>query len=192
MTGRGGSDEETKPDYIRIGCDFAKKPGMERCFGGIGSQCDGIIQSQVLGMGLVPFTEDESTCRVEGQVSVGSILHDRCCRATGNEGWSCRGLNAGDASRCREEWQIAWDSTQCTVIGSSRQWAHSFGPYPLGTTGDVVFMTDESIPVAIKAPAGTRMIPGYQDHFCQSGRCREENGVVRTGRDLCGEYCTCA
>lgn len=188
VTGRGGSDEMIKKDYINIGCDFSKKTGIERCFGGIGSQCDGI---QILGIGPVPFRKDESTCKVEGQVSVGSILHDRCCLATNCEGWSCIERDKGDNTRCKDEWQLAWDSTKYSVLGSPRQWVHFFGPYPLGNMGDEIFMTNESIPAKIKAPPGTRMIPNYQKYYCQSGRCKEENGAPKIENDLYGEYCVC-
>jgi len=192
ITSKGGSDEKIKTKYINIGCDFEKRDGIERCFGGIGSQCGGIIQSQILGIGVVPFTKHEDTCTIDGRVSVGSILHDRCCLATNNAGWSCPALNEGDNTQCNEVWQEAWDDTQCSLLlGGDRQWKYSFGPYPLGNKGDVIFTTDDSIPNKIKAPPGTRINPTYQKNYCQSGKCTEENGITKIETDFCGEYCTC-
>lgn len=192
VTGKGGSDEIIKTKYINIGCDFSKQDGKERCFGGIGSQCGGIIQSQILSIGVIPFTKNEDTCTIEGRVSVGSIHHDRCCLATNNAGWSCPALNEGDNTRCKEEWQEAWDDTQCSLLlGGYRQWKYSFGPYPLGNKGDVIFTNDDSIPNKIKAPTGTRINPIYQKNYCQSGKCTEENGITKIEKDFCGEYCTC-
>jgi hypothetical protein len=68
-------------------CDFSSEPSdPERCFGGVGSRCMGDAPGS-------PFVPHEDTCLVDGWMSVGSILHDRCCLATNNLGYSCPGLN---------------------------------------------------------------------------------------------------
>lgn len=159
-------------------CDFSSEPSdPERCFGGIGTRCKGDAPG-------APFRLHEDSCLVDGWMSVGSILHDRCCLLTNNAGYSCSGINQGDRRLCKQEWQEAWDNTQCTLLGAPRQWQRTFGPYPAGNTGDD---TNQDF----RAPIGARVNPSYQ-HFCPSGQCQvNSKGKTIIKRDQCGRYCEC-
>jgi hypothetical protein len=183
IVGIGGSDELIKSKYINIGCDFSKREGIEICFGGIGSGCDGIPL-------LAPFTNREDTCKVEGWVSAGSILHDKCCLDTNNKGWFCPGPFQGDTNLCKNEWDEAFRDTWNSMgnILSPRQWKFAFGPYPLGNSGD--FILKEFPSVELKAPSGIHINPEYQE-LCQSGKCIEENGNIKLDSDSSGKYCIC-
>ena len=159
-------------------CDFSSQPGEpERCFGGVGKRCDG----DAIG---APFTVNEDTCYVDGFMSVGSILHDRCCLETNNIGYSCSGLNQGDPNLCMEEWEEAWYNTQCSILGYPRQWEYRFGPYPVGNSGDDTSQD-------LRAPQGTRVNPNYQN-ICETAKCRVDTGgdpIIEF--DGCGNYCVC-
>lgn len=158
-------------------CDFSIEPNIERCFGGIGVQCQGIPV-------FAEYSNDPDNCLVTGWMSVGSILHDRCCVATNNAGYSCSGLNQGNRRLCRKEWQEAWDNTQCTALGAVRQWPHTWGPYPTGNTGD-------DTNADIRALVGSRVNPAYQG-FCPSGKCQvNAKGKTIIKWDQCGRYCEC-
>lgn len=163
---------------IEFECDFSSAPGEpERCFGGIGVRCNGIP-------GVAPFVKDEKTCEVKGWMSVGSILHDRCCAETNNAGYSCLSPDQGDQSLCYSEWQEAWYNTQCTALGTRRQWRHTFGPYPLANTGD-------DTRADLRAPRGSRVNPEYL-YMCSSGNCRKnKKGETILRMDQCGYYCVC-
>ena len=145
-------------------CDFSAS--KERCFGGIGSGCSG-------NAGIfAPFVRHKDTCIVDGWMSVGSILHDRCCLQTNNEGWSCLEVDKGDETRCKDVWQEAWDNTTC-----GRQWRQTFGPYCIGS-GD---NTNSDL----RAPRGAKVSPKYAN-YCQSGSC--EVSIIP---DACVFYCVC-
>ena len=160
------------------GCDFSSEPGEpERCFGGVGTRCKGDAPG-------APFTKDEDTCYVYGWMSVGSILHDKCCIETNNTGYSCLALNQGDPNLCKKEWEEAWFNTLCSLLFAPRQWQYTFGPYPAGNAGDD---TNQDL----RAPVGTRINPEYQN-LCSSGSCMvdaEGNTIIEW--DLCGQYCEC-
>jgi hypothetical protein len=160
---------------IEFECDFSTETGIERCFGGIGTQCEGDVPK-------ARFTRDEDTCRVNGWMSVGSILHDRCCVRTNNTGFHCANPIEGTTD-CVDEWREAKDNVICKWKGGSRQWQYTFGPYPAGNTGDDT-NTDFRAPVGAKVKID-------QQGFCPSGsgRCRDAKG--KPLRDLCGRYCEC-
>jgi hypothetical protein len=181
VTGTGGTAEELKPKLLKIGCDFSTQPDIERCFGGVGVNCEGTPGASV--------SFNLRTCMATGTMSIGSILHDTCCRRTDNAGYSCSGLNSGDPNLCRIEWQEAWDNTQCSVIGASRQWRVPFGPYPAGNTGDF----GDVRRAILGAPKGTRVKPDYQE-LCISGKCtvNRKTGLTLLYSDSCGAYCVCA
>lgn len=154
-----------------ISCDFSTAPGIERCFGGIGVQCEGIPV-------VAPFKKNSKTCRVSGWMSMGSILHDTCCVVTKNNGVHCAHPNG--TNLCQSEWDEAVANTACThLAGATRQWRRTFGPYYSGNTGD-------RVPQRLRAPRGARVNPKYQ-RLCASGRCRAGSN----GNDNCGEYCVC-
>jgi hypothetical protein len=164
-----------------VPCDFSSEPGEpERCFGGVGERCKGIPG--------VPFIKDESTCEVQGWMSVGSILHDRCCLQTNNAGWNCRGINTGGDPICQSQWDEASANTLCSAIpfgAAPRQWLKTFGPYPAGNLGD-----DTSR--CLRAPDLARVNPRYEK-LCQSGKCRTDvSGNTIKKSDACGEYCECS
>ena len=181
VVGKGGSDELIKPRYINIGCDFSIHPGIERCYEGVGSQCSGVSIPYTNVM-LLTFIQDEKTCNVEGWASVGSILHDKCCLETKNAGYLCK--NNVNTTLCKKEWDEAQNNYLCSKTGlAPRQWEVTFGPYPLGNTGDNTY-TD------LKVPPGERVKPEYST-MCQSGKCSVQNGAVKNEYDICGDYCTC-
>ena len=163
---------------ISFGCNYSSKPEEpERCFGGIGVRCKGIA-------GVAPFTKHPNTCFVDGWMSVGSILHDKCCLASNNTGFSCSGINKGNKALCKQEWNEAWYNTQCTQLGAPRQWRHTFGPYPYGNTGDD---TNQDL----RVPSGRRVNPRYE-YLCASGKCEvNSNGKPKIRTDACGKYCKC-
>ena len=160
---------------IEFECDFSTETGIERCFGGIGTQCEGDVPK-------ARFTRDEDTCLVNGWMSVGSILHDRCCIRTNNTGVHC--ANPNGTNRCQKQWNEAKDNVICKWKGGSRHWRYTFGPYPAGNTVDD---TNQDF----RAPVGARVNPKYQN-FCPSGKCRvNAKGRTIIKRDRCGKYCEC-
>jgi PKD repeat protein len=178
ITGIGGSDEEIKLKYLNTGCDFSTRPNIERCFGGVGVNCEGTIGA--------PATPNPQTCMVVGTMSIGSILHDSCCIASNNKGVMCAQPDGSD--QCKIEWDEAVANTFCSnVRGAPRQWSVSFGPYPFGNTGDFGDVPKASL----KAPRGTRVNPIYQD-LCITGKCKTDgtgNTIIK--KDNCDEYCEC-
>jgi hypothetical protein len=158
---------------LTTGCDFSKQPGIERCFGGIGPQCDGIPV-------LAPITKDEKTCIAKGSMSIGSILHDKCCLKNKNSGVMCEiDIPHLFSQTCINEWKEA----QANTFGD-RQWDVEFGPYYSGNGGDDT--TKE-----LTAPSGARVNPEYLG-LCQSRKCLEDkNGNTIIQLDGSGWYCTC-
>jgi hypothetical protein len=153
---------------IEFGCDFSTEPNIEKCFGGIGSQCEGIT-----------FYLDQETCMAHGSMSVGSILHDKCCVDTDNRGVHC--ANPDGRRDCRDEWNLAVDD----AVNCNRIWPAQWGPYFVGTQGDTV--------QNLTAPPGEKVHPDYEQ-YCSSGRCQvyqfhnKERKVYGSGR--C-RYCIC-
>jgi hypothetical protein len=142
---------------------------LERCFGGIGVQCQGFP---------IPFFEDWDTCLVNGWMSAGSILHDRCCVETSNTGVMCANPNGSKA--CGKYWDLAVGDYYC-----GRFWMHTFGPYPAGNTGD-------DTTKYLRAPAGAPIHPQYEYLCAQSGKC-QVNAKGRTiiiQKGFC-KYCVC-
>jgi hypothetical protein len=167
--GSASADFQATVDLRQIEmCDFSKQTGIERCFGGVGSQCDETIKH-------------EDGCFAKGLMSVGSILHDLCCIRTGNSGAFC--ANPSGTSKCLKEFIEAAAELTCP----GRTWAHLFGPYPIGNPGDDTSATNP----ALRATSGTRVYPDHQ-HMCSSNRCRAgADGNRRIGFDKCGVYCEC-
>ncbi len=66
--------------------------GGERCFGGIGGGCSDQVNG-ALKLAF-PWAKINANCTVTAAVSVGSILHDNCCRQNhlGVTGLHCAGL----------------------------------------------------------------------------------------------------
>jgi PKD repeat protein len=180
VTNASGSDEELKSELLKVGCDFSIKPDTEKCFGGVGIQCEGV---NLVGFPVVSFKKDERTCKVNGWMSIGSILHDKCCITSGNTGVMCANPDGSDT--CQKEWDEAVMNTACSKQRiSPRQWAVTFGPYFYGTEGD-------DVTKALTAPSGAKVNPEYQ-YLCQSGTCRVNNkGVTILNFDTCGFYCVC-
>lgn len=176
VTGTGGPDEEIKS--LSVGCDYSTQPDIERCFGGIGKQCEGFPLS---------FTYDPRTCNVKGWMSTGSILHDQCCLDTANTGVGCAKAEVG-TSKCQAEWGEAVLDTSC---GSKalREWQIQFGPYLYGNTGDF-----GDVPKALlRTPSGKRINPTYES-LCVTGKCKvdRKTGLTLLYTDSCSAYCVCA
>jgi len=172
-------------NYGISNCDFTSVPLVrELCFGGVGKGCEGAPGA--------PSDKKGNSCYVKGWMSVGSILHDRCCVATSNAGYNCNNpwwlIDTGDPMKCWDEWQEAWhDTADCTITHREpdHQWQFIFGPYPAGSKGD-------STNADLRAPAGTRVTPKYQ-YVCSSGRCEIDaqcNTIIKY--DGCGNYCECS
>ncbi|MDP3298129.1 MAG: LamG-like jellyroll fold domain-containing protein, partial [Thermodesulfovibrionia bacterium] len=159
-------------------CDFSTSPdiNIQRCFGGVGNQCEGDAPFD-----LAPFDPDWNTCEVAGWMSVGSILHDRCCIDTNNNGFGCN--NNWLPGQCYDEFMMAFCET-----ASGRYWPHTFGPYPAGKGGD---NTDVDTNTDLRAPSGVRVNWIHRD-LCQSGCEVDAQGKIVIGFDLCeGYYCVC-
>lgn len=176
VTGTGGTDEEPKPKLLKIGCDFSTQPDIERCFGGVGVNC--------------AFTKPNfKTCKVVGNMSIGSILHDSCCINTNNNGVMC--AHPDGSSACQIQWDEALANTACSVLGAPRQWPVTFGPYFAGNTGDDIIPIGDVPTALLKAPSGTRVKYDYQN-LCVTGKCKtDRNGLAILKEDGCGMYCEC-
>jgi len=158
---------QSQPDSVTITttakCDFSTKPKIEKCFGGIGKQCEGFP---------LYFLKDTQTCYVYGWMSVGSILHDRCCIATNNKGFMCAKAKTNE---CEANWYQALQDVTC-----GRTWAFSWGPYyAKDKQGD-----DTSR--SLKVPPGAKISPDYQ-YLCKSGACKPDSNSF----DGCGIVCEC-
>ncbi len=167
----------------------------ERCFGAIGSACDDQVAKR-----RIPLKGNDSNraivnpdCTITIAVSVGSILHDNCCKRNGN-GLHCRGAEPGDmavdfvddSKVCAREWRKAsYD------VLEGRYWFEKFGPYANDATADPLVYTNgrhsklpgrfgvQDHPVdfqwgetegtrKLKAPSGIRL-EIYDVEFCSSG-----------------------
>jgi hypothetical protein len=161
-------------------CNFSKQLPFERCFGGIGDHCE-----WTSALVLAPFIYDEKTCTVQGWMSIGSILHDRCCIETNNNGVECE--NPDGRSTSPREWDEATWNTYCTANLDIRQWPYTFGPYPIGNVGD-------NKNQEFRAPKGARVNPEYA-YLCRTGRCEvREDGQPKVHHQTvtgCGPYCIC-
>lgn len=127
---------------ITFNCDFSIKPGIERCFGGWGNQCQSLLS----------FEPDQNTCKVKGDASVGSVLHDWCCYRHG-EILAC--------PSCLIEGALALEDLTC-----NRLWKHTWGPYFDGIGDD----TNQYI----RAPSGAHVLPDFE-FLCQSGQCTRKS-----------------
>jgi len=165
-------------------CDFDSGGDfVERCFGGIGSKCNGIPD---LGS-LAPIERDDCTCMVTGYISAGSILHDQCCLRTKNEGHWCRFLQI-IPTECKDEWDEAWRNAWCTNGDVPRKRQISWGPYKCGNLGD-----DTNKPIYL--PPCTGVNAKYKkdiSYLCQFGYELDANGNPRINTDACGDYYVCA
>lgn len=109
----------------------------ERCFGALGNACADQFKDGILGRAGIPAAVVGNDCSVTVAVSVGSILHDNCCRSVndvGGDGLVCDG-NSGDIGwsaidtrhdkrNCAKEWRKAvYD------VKEGRYWHEKFGPY---------------------------------------------------------------
>lgn len=105
----------------------------EQCYGAIGNKCEG--GGDTLSNILVPPAQDVGNGMKRQWVSVGSILHDNCCRMT-PDGQHCQGFNLSqelmsDSAHCVKEWRKAVYNTR-----DNRKWQADFGPYPTSASGD--------------------------------------------------------
>jgi hypothetical protein len=160
---------------INFGCDFSNSYPLERCYGGIGSQCDG-----VLGGWLVKFGFDDKKCYANGPMSAGSILHDKCCHEHDNIGRFCSNSQI-ITDICSDEWELAREDWLCGRYVRKAQ----FGPYFSGNIGD-----DVGEPLWI--PAGERIDPSYE-WICESHKCeadKDGNPIIK-GLESCS-YCICS
>lgn len=166
-------------------CNFSSdKYAPERCFGGVGNRCEGVLGA--------PMTKDKDNCKVHGYMSVGSILHDRCCiehrngvMCGGDGTEKCTDSDGNEINCCQEEWDEAFANTGCsTAMNSPRQWEYTWGPYRWCENPS----DDTNAP--LYAPSGTRVNPKYGE-FCEFGCKDDGNGNIIIESDLCGDYCVC-
>lgn len=170
----------------------AKSGQWERCFGAVGSGCDGV---NILGLGA-PVVHNPNGS-ITAHVSVGSIMHDNCCYANGPSArWCLPGETAnagrvaydespaGHAGHCSAEWDKAVYNMR-----DGRQWTWTFGPYgPDGgdnitpvrsRAGQLVYNgrwiqyggSESPATLQLKAPSGTSLDVS-DEAFCASGRFR--------------------
>lgn len=208
-------------------CDPAnvalRPAGAERCFGAVGQAClsqasPGAFQAPPM---FWPVAQVASDCRIIEKVSVGSIIHDNCCRLT-PDGLYCQrapGDRIADETSdlpCHREWRKAvYDSLE------GRNWPVTFGPYYQNNNGDDMTpasgskrsvttfgplgVQDAPISYAVNEVAATRRLsaPGgtkleYSDAaFCSSGRFREEGwcdaiGGCSSTKQLCDKLTGCS
>ena len=172
-------------------CYFAAKPfksnDPQQCFGAIGSRCTGVAP-------LASVQKDTSTCMVAASVSVGSILHDRCCYSNPN-GKACQGYleTPNETSACTAAWNEAAGNSVCELT-----WRAPFGPYtisnPRGNDNP-----DGPLPQDLLAPDGQYIPPPRADldschQFCGAADCiRDEIGniALKDGSDICGKFARC-
>jgi hypothetical protein len=141
---------------------------IQRCYGAVGNQCDGV--------GTPFVTAHPLQAQVEW-VTPGSIKHDSCCYQH-PEGYACRGYGTKtvDENRfCRQEWDSAVRDTR-----EGYTWKHTFGPY-VRDQGD----TPSSIN-NLKAPDGTRLSIS-DEKYCRAGSFLEKNQRV----GMCGKAEQC-
>jgi hypothetical protein len=123
-------------------------------------------------------------------MSVGSILHDRCCIQNPNGAMCNEELRiVSDDEVCGREWNEAWYNTQCSALPNNfapRQWPVTFGPYYLGSNADIDEAGNFIGSHQLTAPPGQRINPTYQN-LCQGGQCRPDSNWA----DACGNYCIC-
>jgi hypothetical protein len=161
----------------------------EQCFGAIGNGCLGG------GGGFANLITTPATDLGGGNrrqwVSVGSIMHDNCCRAN-PEGQHCQGFSIaqegwGDQQMCVREWRKAFYNS-----ADNRRWQATFGSYPTALFGDNLTtvpgrrgVLHNSIGQAVArysgletlstinllAPPGTALDTG-DDLYCRSGTAR--------------------
>lgn len=152
----------------KLNCNFSSDNSEpERCFYGVGDRCKGIPL-------IANFKFDNESCIANGYMSIGSILHDKCCIDSGNVGVFCAFSNG--SPECIQEWEIAKHDALCTILGYKRQWQVNFGPYKIGNKGD-------DISKKIYATSGAKIDLKYST-FCK-------DGCSSLGRDFCGDYCIC-
>ncbi|NJO15705.1 MAG: hypothetical protein HC877_08145 [Thioploca sp.] len=137
---------------------------QERCFGGIGSGCDG-----------APFnwTTTNINGKVTASVSVGSIQHDTCCLLH-PLGYACQGFGTKTADENRF-CQPEWNKSANFNAGTTRKWRYSFGPYLDNNVGDDLTGVLSNVrgyselPDTLKLSAPTRTELNITDAaYCQS------------------------
>jgi len=170
INGYGFGDSVSRPINVEMRCDFSTQLGIEKCFGGIGTQCEGDA--------LLYFDQDENTCLVHGWMSVGSILHDQCC-LTDNTGFMCSTKN-WRTGKCRQAFMLAAQDLLC-----DRFWEETFGPYFAGNTRNKTSQY-------LRAPSGSRVHPKHQS-LCQSGQCQvnAKGKTIIRWKGFC-KYCICS
>ncbi len=145
---QGESQQAKAParcERSQVQLDPAKIDNRERCFGAIGSGCKDQADGKFTWKKW-PTPEVNDDCTIKVKVSVGSILHDSCCRTLWDQGrpgdghfckpapgdasiWmgvdALAGYPAGwDNKVCAREWRKAvFDTAQ------DRVWTETFGPY---------------------------------------------------------------
>jgi hypothetical protein len=135
---------------------------IQRCFGAIGNQCDGLEK---------PFKTAHPLEEQREFISPGSILHDRCC-FDHPEGYACKGSGKATSESnlfCNDEWnKAASDFPQYF-------WRHTFGPYKLDQGDSRTSIND------LKAPDETTLASS-DEKYCQSGTFRNKD----FGYGICG------
>lgn len=105
----------------------------EQCFGAIGVKCKG--GGDAIEKFLAPPAQDSGSGMLRQWVSVGTILHDNCCRLT-PDGQHCQYFNPSqglwtDSRHCVKKWRKVFYNSR-----DNRKWQTIFGPYPDGFTED--------------------------------------------------------
>lgn len=171
-----------------------KSGQWERCFGAVGSGCDGV---NIAGLGA-PVTRNRDGS-FTAHVSVGSIMHDNCCYANGPSARWCKPNETADPGRVAYDESPAGHAGHCSAewdkavynMRDGRQWTHTFGPYgpeggdditPVKSRGGQLVLNGRWITYGgsespatrrLAAPSGTSL--DVQDEaFCASGHFKSK------------------
>ncbi len=187
--------------------------GEERCFGALGNACEsqgtpllsvpGVAGTYSSGIPGLPVVKPDNQCKMRVAVSVGSIIHDNCCKDYPNGLYCKGGVNLYTAFTqdlpaqfmnydCAREWRKAFYDVQ-----EGRYWYETFGPYTNNDKGDNLQIVRPPRPTKtfgqlgvqdrpmdytlnervetrrLKAPRGTKL--EFSDAaYCESGRFSTE------------------
>lgn len=146
---------------------------IERCYGAVGAGCsfqhDDICFDEVNRK----YWECDpySSMKPQPEISVGSILHDRCC-VEYPRGHKC-GLDDSEPDKCRDEWDRAEHTFIINLVSRQYQWKPDpkFPTYPpnIGDDLSVLQSPPGSLPNQLKAPKGIKLKIG-EEGYCRSGK----------------------
>jgi hypothetical protein len=162
-------------------CAYTSSNGPEKCFGAVGSQCNGAPGAPAVNL-------QNGYRRMK--VSVGSIAHDTCCARNPDGKWCGKYQEIGHNGQCDMEWNKAfWN------VIDGRMWEHdfnantftdsalvsnprsaTFNPNYLG--GGVIRLRETRSSIILSAPRGTALDVG-DEQFCASKRAVQKSSPFK-------------